>query len=83
MENGFRGRIKKFALWEQALIFEYYMRIHLIKEKTVEDFVAKHAAGKNSFMLWLSVVKVADWHIPEDILASFGSADLLAMEARE
>jgi mRNA interferase HigB len=53
------------------------MRVHLIKEKTIENFTDKHAISKNSFRLWLSVVKTADWNTPEDILATFGSADLL------
>lgn len=53
------------------------MRIHLIKEKTIEDFIDKHAVSKSSFRLWLSVIKRADWDKPEDILATFSSADLL------
>jgi mRNA interferase HigB len=53
------------------------MLVHLIKEKTVEEFIAKHAVSKNSFRLWLTVIKSADWNTPEDILAALGSADLL------
>jgi mRNA interferase HigB len=53
------------------------MRLHLIKEKTIEDFVNKHAVSKSSFRLWLGVIKTVDWDKPEDILATFGSADLL------
>jgi mRNA interferase HigB len=53
------------------------MRIHLIKEKTIEDFINKHAISKSSFRLWLSVIRIADWVTPEDIFAAFGSADLL------
>jgi mRNA interferase HigB len=53
------------------------MRIHLIKEKTVEDFIAKHAASKSSFRLWLSAIKITEWVTPEDIMETFGTADLL------
>jgi len=53
------------------------MRIHLIKEKTIEDFINRHAISKSSFRLWLTVIRTADWVTPEDILATFGSADLL------
>ncbi len=53
------------------------MRVHLIKEKTIENFAGQHANGRISFQLWLNVLKVADWSLPEDIKASFGSADLL------
>lgn len=63
---------------ERILVFEYlFMRLHLIKEKTIEDFVNKHAVSKSSFRLWLGVIKTADWDKPEGILATFGSADLL------
>jgi mRNA interferase HigB len=53
------------------------MRVHLIKEKTIEEFVTKHASGKGSFKLWLNLIKSADWNVPEDLLSTFGSADLL------
>jgi len=53
------------------------MRIHLIKEKTIGDFINRHAVSRSSFRLWLNVIKIADWVTPEDILAAFGSADLL------
>lgn len=53
------------------------MRVHLIKEKTVEDFVRKHAVGKSAFSNWLGVLKNADWNRPEDMLLTFGAADLL------
>ena len=53
------------------------MRIHLIKEKTIEDFIIGHAASKNSFRFWLSIIRNADWTIPEDIIASFSTADIL------
>jgi mRNA interferase HigB len=53
------------------------MRVHLIKEKTIEDYIASHAIGKSSFRLWLNVIKTTDWKEPKDILETFGSADLL------
>ncbi len=58
------------------------MRIHLIKEKTVEDFIRDHAIGKSAFKLWLNSIKIADWNLPEDILSTFGSADLLGNSSR-
>ena len=53
------------------------MSVHLIKEKTIEDFVTKYASSKSSFRLWLNLIRTADWNTPEDMLATFGSADLL------
>lgn len=53
------------------------MKIHLIKKKTIEDFVKTNARSKNSFRIWLTNLKYADWDEPEDIVRTFGSADLL------
>ena len=53
------------------------MRVRLIKKKTIEDFALQNANSRSSFKLWLSIIKLADWEIPEDITATFSSADLL------
>ncbi len=53
------------------------MRVRLIKEKSIQDFVDKHAVSKNAFRNWLDVLKGADWTIAENIQDTFGSADLL------
>ena len=53
------------------------MRVHLIKKQTIEDYVSDHAASKSAFAHWLSAIKNADWNTPEDILSTFGTADLL------
>lgn len=53
------------------------MRVHLIKEKTIRNYVIKHAASRLSFEEWLSKIKLADWQVPADIKDTFPSADLL------
>jgi mRNA interferase HigB len=53
------------------------MRIHLIKEKTVRNYVLKNASSHTSFEEWLSRLKRADWNKPSDILDTYNSADLL------
>lgn len=53
------------------------MRVHLIKEATIRDFVTANAGSKSPFEEWLTKIKVADWNTPEDIQRTFGSADLL------
>lgn len=53
------------------------MKVHLIRRSTIAAFIAIHAGSKNSFNVWLSVLKYADWESPEDICLTYGSADLL------
>lgn len=51
------------------------MKVHLIRKETIEIYSAAHAGGKSSFRAWLNVLKQADWEAPEDIQATFGSAE--------
>ena len=53
------------------------MRVQLIKRKTFESYVLKHASSKSSFSLWLRIVSTADWKRPEEIGETFGSADYI------
>ena len=53
------------------------MKVHLIKRQTIEDFVKANGQSKSSFADWLGKVKHADWELPADIQATYGSADLL------
>jgi mRNA interferase HigB len=53
------------------------MKVHLIKEQTIRNYVVGHAPGKSSFENWLTALKYTDWATPEDIRQTFGSVDLL------
>ena len=53
------------------------MKVHLIKQATIEAFVRHNTRSRPSFELWLAKVKYADWTIPKDMQYTFGSADLL------
>ena len=53
------------------------MKVHLIKKQSIEDYVLKNARSRVSFEVWLSVIKRADWEEPNDIIATFNSADIL------
>jgi mRNA interferase HigB len=53
------------------------MKVRLIKKKSIENFALQNARSRSSFRLWLTALKYADWNEPEDIMATFGSADLL------
>lgn len=55
------------------------MRVRLIKRKTIEDYVRKNARSRSSFRIWLTNLKFADWSEPDDMLATYGSADLLGV----
>lgn len=53
------------------------MKVHLIKLQTIEAYAIRNASSKASFNDWINKVRYADWNIPSDIAATFGSADLL------
>jgi mRNA interferase HigB len=54
-----------------------YMKVHLLKKQTIENYAEKNARSRSSFKLWLLTIKGADWNKPENILNTFRSADLL------
>ncbi|WP_232526586.1 type II toxin-antitoxin system HigB family toxin [Marinilabilia rubra] len=54
-----------------------YMKIHLIKKQSIEDYVLKNARGRVSFEIWLSIIKRVDWNEPKEIISTFNSADIL------
>ena len=53
------------------------MKVHLVKELTIIDYAEKNASGSASFTKWIILLKKARWDIPEDIVKTFNSADLL------
>lgn len=53
------------------------MKAHLIKKQAIEDYVKKNAQSRASFKIWLSILKRIVWNEPNDILATFNSADIL------
>ena len=53
------------------------MKARLIKKKSIENFALQNASSRSSFGLWFVFLKHANWAEPGDIIATFGSADLL------
>lgn len=53
------------------------MRVHLIKKQTIEDYVYQHSTSRTGFQIWLSLLNGASWNDPNDIKATFGTADIL------
>lgn len=58
------------------------MRVHLIKEKTIRNYVLNNASGHIPFEEWLSKITKADWDIPKDMQNTFKSADLLGKSSK-
>jgi mRNA interferase HigB len=58
------------------------MKVHLIKLQTIEKYAKEHAGSRSAFELWITKVKCADWDIPEHMLHTFGTADLLGNGSR-
>lgn len=53
------------------------MRVHLLKNETIEKYAFNNAQSRKPLETWLTSLKTADWNRPEDILERFCSADLL------
>ena len=53
------------------------MKVHLIKKQSIEDYVLKNARSRASFEIWLSIIRLADWNEPKEIVSTFNSADIL------
>ena len=57
------------------------MKIHLIKKQSILDFIEKNAQSRVSFSNWLAIIKQVNWNEPNDIIATFNSADILGQSS--
>ena len=53
------------------------MKIHLVKRQSIEGFVANNSQSRKPFETWLSIIDQVDWKIPQDMVSTFNSADIL------
>lgn len=53
------------------------MKVHLIKQQTIENFIQSNAQSKTPFETWISILKQADWCVPNDMISTFSSADII------
>jgi mRNA interferase HigB len=53
------------------------MKLHLIKKKTLLEFVLLYPSSKASVEDWLYKIRFVQWVKPNDILQTFSTADLL------
>lgn len=58
------------------------MKIHLIKEKTIELYCKEHPASRESFKSWLDKLNESDWNNPADLHTTFVTADLLGKSSQ-
>ncbi len=54
---------------------ELFMKVHLIKWRSIEDFFAANTRSKVSFQRFRDIIKHADWETINDIKQTFGTAD--------
>jgi mRNA interferase HigB len=53
------------------------MKVHLIKLKTIQDYIIENKNSSPYFKIWVSLISNSDWEKPQDIVSTFGSADIL------
>jgi len=53
------------------------MKVHLVKNQSIDLFILNNARSKSSFENWLDDLNRADWVRPNDIITTFSNADLL------
>lgn len=53
------------------------MKIHLIKEETIRDYIKSNSGSNAPFNDWLTKIKVADWKTFDDVKQTFNTADVL------
>lgn len=53
------------------------MKVHLIKKQSIEDYVMQNSQSRISFNHWLTVINHANWMEPNNIIATFNTADIL------
>lgn len=53
------------------------MKIHLVKKRSVIEYIDSNPNSEKPFLNWLKVLDSARWNKPSDILFSFRTADIL------
>jgi len=54
------------------------MKVHLIKWRSVYEFVVKHARSNVSFEAFKESIKRSDWNSINDVQQTFNSADVIS-----
>jgi mRNA interferase HigB len=58
------------------------MKVHLLKERTIRNYVLKNSSAAPGFQSWLNNLSEANWQTVNDIKKTFNSADVLQGDAQ-
>ena len=61
----------------ETFVYLPYMKIHLIKKQSINEYVKINVQSKTAFESWFEIIKWVEWNEPNDIIATFNSADIL------
>jgi mRNA interferase HigB len=53
------------------------MKIRLVTQQSIEEFIEQNANSLNGFRTWLTLLNSANWEEPSDMKETYKSADLL------
>ena len=53
------------------------MKVRLIKEKTIQEYMTANAQSRTSFTGFIQLIKVADWNTLEDVQKTFPRASIV------
>lgn len=53
------------------------MKVHLVKRQSIENFAANNSQSRKPFEGWMSIINQVDWQVPQDMVCTFNSADIL------
>lgn len=53
------------------------MKVHLVKRRSIEGFVGNNSQSRKPFDAWLYIIDQVNWQIPQDMVSTFNSADIL------
>ncbi|HZK99796.1 MAG TPA: type II toxin-antitoxin system HigB family toxin [Caulobacteraceae bacterium] len=51
--------------------------MNVVALKTLQAYWTKHPQARGPFTTWYKLARAAEWRTPQDVLATFGSADFL------
>jgi mRNA interferase HigB len=76
--------VKKWFTKSELLekMSNFVLKVHLIRQETIEDYIQDNARARSSFTEWLSKLRHADWGKPADMQTTFRTADLLGRGSR-